>query len=794
MSALKAHFYAKYTPVDLHPPDLAVNMLRSKYRVIPQPNPFTRDEIASVLETFKNGKSTGTDGVSYELLKVAMQTDLGASFVSELNRYLEGKVPFPADWLSAHMTLLPKVRAPSVPSQLRPIVLSPASCKLFTKALLLRLRPQFPPLGGGQVLGQSGGQVMDAVCVAKHIMHLSAEWKRPLILAKLDVSQAFDTLSHPAVASLLADMPASGEAMTLLRLITSTSVNISVLGASWTQPLRRGVLQGSPYGAEIFARVLDRALSRLCARWERLESTWIKDSSGRRPLFSIAYADDILLFATSPSQLSRMLRDLTEELQTVGLSLSLTKSQYIQSQDEWPSLEDAVELPLTKVSSFVYLGVLLGFAVTCQATLAARIIQATNSIYAYVSFLTHSASTVARRLALLSAFVTSRWRWMSAAVRPVAAVSKLLRTTHTNFLLSMLRPVRDPLQGVTDSWIAARRAARMCAQACHQLPWEHIQASAFFSYWGHAARFPYAQARPLTKALEVRSVRWLLVHQGRTRRALGNWPNAARLLTLAWQDHRQPWEPLFWDQVARDRARWGTFTRDWLNSKGLGGTFYPCLEDVDLRGRKLLHSGDLFSLLPLRHPPVEEPYDAAYEHVPRFQDDTEQAQLRVATDGSSFRGIGGVGVCILPPYGDILQDAVIIQAAVPGRATNIRAEILAATQGLKAVRTLLQLFPQSSFLLQTDSMHVVQTLQSSISTVKHAQDVSQLLLLWQEVRHACLVMHVKAHHGHPLNEVADIAAKQAVLFQHMQVLTRRPDYSCAVFSAPGAELPPLHVW
>ena len=266
------------------------------------------------------------------------------------------------------------------------------------------------------------------------------------------------------------------------------------------------------------------------------------------------------------------------------------------------------------------------------------------------------------------------------------------------------------------------------------------------------------------------------------------------MLALAWQSVRGPSEPLFWEQAARNRKRWTLFTEQWLQSRSLAAPFYPDLTQVDLHGRKLLHTGDSFLLLPMMHPPVDTPYDAAYEKVEIPAEDEEQAYLRIATDGSSIRRVGGAGVCILPPYGDVCEHAVILQKPIDGACTNIRAEIVAACQGLRAILTLRRHLDVRDFLLQTDSMHVVNILQGAITSVAHAGDVACLLGLWSQVHKWVRPVHVKAHTGHPLNELADLAAKAAALQTHALTLVRNATFSLARFVAKGEELSPLHVW
>ena len=89
-----------------------------------------------------------------------------------------------------HVTFLPKTSAPSNPGELRPIVLSPTVAKVFTKALMLRLRSRLPPIRARQVGGIAGRQTLDSVCAVQHAIKLAEEYNKTLFVIKLDITAA----------------------------------------------------------------------------------------------------------------------------------------------------------------------------------------------------------------------------------------------------------------------------------------------------------------------------------------------------------------------------------------------------------------------------------------------------------------------------------------------------------------------------------------------------------------------------------------------------------------------------
>ena len=210
---------------------------------------FSCDEVAAVVHSMKSGKSTGADGIPYEHLQVVLGSELRDHFIDLLNDILVGKVELPDSWKLSHVVFLPKTRSPSQPKDLRPIVLSSVVCKVFTRLLLQRLRPKFPALASGQIIGEAGAQTLDAALAVQHAIRLSEERKQPLVVAQIDIAEASDTVSHEAVANFLASLGPSREGHLLLRLVLEARVQLQLTGVMWTQKLERGIVQGAPYSA-----------------------------------------------------------------------------------------------------------------------------------------------------------------------------------------------------------------------------------------------------------------------------------------------------------------------------------------------------------------------------------------------------------------------------------------------------------------------------------------------------------------------------------------------------------------
>ena len=251
--------------------------------------------------------------------------------------------------------------------------------------------------------------------------------------------------------------------------------------------------------------------------------------------------------------------------------------------------------------------------------------------------------------------------------------------------------------------------------------------------------------------------------------------------------------PVQWIEAAQDRQLWESKTQEWLSARGWHATkAYQDLTIVDLEGRMVRKTGEYFQLLPMRHPPVEEPYPCSYQEIAAASDDSQDCALTVSCDGSSKDKLGAFGVVLLPTYGD-LDKAVLASGRVPGECTNIRAEIRAAVQALRMIRELTQVQPSISVELQTDSLFVIRLLSDAFLTPTHARDVAQLLDLWNQTCPWTQLRHVRGHRGNVLNSIADATAKRGLSLPAGIISYRTFDTAQAVFARDG-RLPPFVNW
>ena len=253
VSELRSYYKAKYTCGDVSP--LALRQVRMHANTAVSFTPICEQELDQALTEAKHGKSAGETGITYEFMQAVCRSGLKVNVLDMMNGVLDESIAVPREWLHHRITFLPKVPRPCMPRNLRPIVLSDCFGRIFTKILLCRLREIFPPNAAGQPCGSKGCQALEGAAALQQLTYEANAFNKPLVVVKLQA--AFDSLSHAAIAKFMCSLEPCQELYILMFCVVHAQVQLGLCGDQWTQHLEQGILQGSAYSAELFAKVLD---------------------------------------------------------------------------------------------------------------------------------------------------------------------------------------------------------------------------------------------------------------------------------------------------------------------------------------------------------------------------------------------------------------------------------------------------------------------------------------------------------------------------------------------------------
>ena len=316
--------------------------------------PVSLTELQATLRNTKKG-ALGTDNISLADLR---RLDPRA-LLAHLNMWLYiGYLP--AGLRTSRTVLIPKVPAPTSPKEYRPISIGP----LFHRLLATRLSSRIH-YSSRQRAFTKGDGIADNVFLLRCLLKDSCEELKPLSLVFLDVSKAFDSVSHDSLFLAAKRMGVPGPFIEYLRCLYSEASTRLQIGEELSEPLaqNRGVKQGDPLSPILFNCVIDWAIEAL----DQELGVQVGDDGPR--LNHLAFADDIVLMARSKIGIQHLSRQLERALGLCGLTLNPDKSRsltiavdgkagrWVCDPTPYVSLTEGV-LPAVPISEgYKYLGV-----------------------------------------------------------------------------------------------------------------------------------------------------------------------------------------------------------------------------------------------------------------------------------------------------------------------------------------------------------------------------------------------------------------------------------------------------
>ena len=271
-------------------------------------DPFEPISVAEVESTEPDRKSAaGRDGVS--------PSDWRAVLFNVL--LIKGEVP--EELACGRTTFIPKIPEARNPGDYRPITVASVVIRQLHRILARRLEgtlANFPDQAGFRRGVDRIGRHVDMLNRT-----LSNAWsrRREVHLAVFDFAKAFDSVSHEVLLRTLDARRTDPVLARYLRNLLAASTTRLYAKGQYSREIRcnRGVRQGDPLSGALFNCAMDHALGSLPER----VGYWM-DGVRRNAL---AYADDIVLMASSRPGLQTMIDRFCAETTRCGLNLNVDK-------------------------------------------------------------------------------------------------------------------------------------------------------------------------------------------------------------------------------------------------------------------------------------------------------------------------------------------------------------------------------------------------------------------------------------------------------------------------------------
>ncbi|KAF8375139.1 hypothetical protein PRIPAC_81568 [Pristionchus pacificus] len=313
------------------------------------PLPILPSEVRNCIARTKKDGACGPDKITGSMLRFGGH-HLHSLLSTRFSRYLQCQ-QYPTQWKSSNAILIHKKGDRCDLNNYRPISLLSTTYKLFSKVLVTRLETT---LDDSQPVEQAGFRrrfgCMDHVHTISALIQHHREYRLPLGLVFVDYCKAFDSVETQAVLNSLIRQGVDSSYVRCLETLNSGCyTEMKPFDRPVRIPIGKGVRQGDTISPKLFTAALQDCMKEL---------DWSEEGiliDGKK-LSHLRFADDIVLLGTDTIALERMLKELAETGEKIGLSINRKKTQLMRN--EWcagPGISLGGD-PLEETDAYVYLG------------------------------------------------------------------------------------------------------------------------------------------------------------------------------------------------------------------------------------------------------------------------------------------------------------------------------------------------------------------------------------------------------------------------------------------------------
>ena len=320
------------------------------------------------------------------------------------------------------------------------------------------------------------------------IGELCREWNLECNAAQLDVRKAFDHVCHAAALRAMEEMGVGNHSRALIAKAWSLSKVRARLANKTSEPvnLERGLPQGAPESPIIFAMILERVVRRCEEKWA--VKGWGFWLNGKRWV-SASYSDDIFLISAKKRDLEAMIKDITSELEAVGLGLGANKTHWSSYPAKPGEVLHVGSEQIQWEQVLVFVGMVLDLSGSSWAAVGNRLNQGAVSMRKWSP--TFRSKSVNGKT-MLNLMVTSVWAsvlWGSVLWTLTKAMKSAIDSWSARTVSTMLGIKRGAEEAMDQWWRRFHRVGHEILKKRNQ-SLSNMAERLIHRWAGHVARLP----------------------------------------------------------------------------------------------------------------------------------------------------------------------------------------------------------------------------------------------------------------------------------------------------------------
>lgn len=333
----------------------------------------TMEEIKEIINRSRNGKAPGKDKINIELIKYG-----GEKLQESIGRLIQKswrEEKMPKDWETGTIVTLHKKGDQQLCKNYRGISLLSTVYKTLSTLIQKRLSEKLSgKIGQYQCGFIRGRSTTDAIHTIKHVIEKAREHKMEIDLLFIDFKQAFDSLKRKELIKALEE---SGINEKLKRLIVMTMNNNTISiktprGKTEEFRINKGVRQGDALSATLFNIAIEQIT-------KKINKGNLRTGGGQ----IIAYADDIVIMAKNRSITKKMLEEIADKGEKIGLRINEEKTKIMTIGRQTGKVSIKIgRYKIEEVETFKYLGIMISKTGSNQDEITEKILAANRAFHA----------------------------------------------------------------------------------------------------------------------------------------------------------------------------------------------------------------------------------------------------------------------------------------------------------------------------------------------------------------------------------------------------------------------------